>query len=546
MRADPNRLVTLWCPDWPMAATGIAGEIPAAVLRANRVVARTPAAGAEGVRIGQRRREAQKRCPDLRIVDHDPDRDAAAFEPIARAVTRFTPRLEIVDAGWACFAARGPARYFGGEAAFLPQLLEHVAAAAREVGPVARVAVGVADGRFASTVAARRAGVDPLVVEPGGSAAFLGPLPIDWLHHAGEATVELVELFARLGLTDLAAVAGLDATDVLARFGVAGRHAHRLAAGLDERGTDAVAPPEALGAEVTFDAPVLVLDPLVFRAKVLADDLAGRLADNGLVCTRLVVTAETDHGERDERAWYRAAGMGPGDLVERVRWQLAGWMASGDLSAGVTFLRLAPEEVRANDGEQRALWGGSSAADDRAVRAVARLTSLVGDQGVLVPVWVGGRLPADRCHWTAAAAVDLLDPRDVARRLGPLAPVPASTTASSRAATPVGAPWPGSLPAPSPMVVLPEPSPAVLADDAGRPVRVTGRGDLSGEPVTLAVADRVPRLVVGWAGPWIVDERWWDLTGRRRVARLQVVCDDGAAHLVVAEHQRWWLLAAYR
>ena len=53
-------------------------------------------------------------------------------------------------------------------------------------------------------------------------------------------------------------------------------------------------------------------------------------------------------------------------------------------------------------------------------------------------------------------------------------------------------------------------------------------------------------LVVAWAGPWIVDERWWDLTGRRRVARLQVVCDDGAAHLVIAEHQRWWLLAAYR
>nr|MBA3289205.1 DNA polymerase Y family protein [Acidimicrobiia bacterium] len=54
-----------------------------------------------------------------------------------------------------------------------------------------------------------------------------------------------------------------------------------------------------------------------------------------------------------------------------------------------------------------------------------------------------------------------------------------------------------------------------------------------------------PRRVTAWAGPWPLDERWWDPAQHRRVARLQVVTDDGAAHLVLAEQRRWWLAAAY-
>lgn len=540
--AEPSRLVTVWCPDWPMVATGVEPDEPAAVLRANRVVARTPAAADEGVRIEHRRREAQKRCPELRLVDHDPDRDAAAFEPVVRAVARFTPRVEVVEPGWACLTARGPARYFGGEEVFTARLLDAVEGAARDAGPSARVRVGVADGRFASTVAARSAEAEPLLVAPGGSPAFLAPLPVGWLHLVGDADAEVVDLLVRLGVRDLGGLAALDATDVLARFGTAGRHAHRVAAGLDERGADAVAPPEDLVVESVFDQPVTTLEPLVFTAKTLADDLAGRLAGNGLHCTRLLVAAETEHGERDERTWYRAGGMGATDLVERVRWQLASWIGSGEISAGVVVLRLAPVEVRGDGGEQGALWGGTSVADERAVRAVARLTSLVGDQGVLVPAWRGGRLPAERHGWVPAAAADLTDVRDTRRRLGPLARLAGASSTDD----PVGAPWPGSLPAPSPTVVLAEPEPAVLAGDDGRPLRVSGRGELSAPPVTLAVGERVPRLVTGWAGPWIVDERWWDLTGRRRVARVQVTCDDGSAFLVAAEQQRWWLLAAYR
>ncbi len=541
-------MVTVWCPDWPVVAAGVADGALAVVLHANRVVARSPAAAAEGVTVGQRRRQAQQCCPDVTLLDHDPDRDARAFEPVVRAIGRFAPRLDVVEPGWLCVGARGPSRYFGGDEALAGRL---VAAVRGEAGPMATgVGVGIADGRFASAVAARRSGRSAIVVPPGATPDFLAPLPVAWLHVVGEVDPELVGLLARLGLARLGDLAALPEGDVLARFGPLGRHAHRLATGVDDRPAGGVEPPPERRVEQAFDDPVVQLDPLVFTGKHLADQLVAELAAEGRVCTRLVVTAETDHGERTERAWYRAAGLSAPAMVERVRWQLDAWMTSGELSAGVVLLRLAPDEVRGDDGDQVRLWGGPSAADDRAARVVARLAGMVGDQGVLVPAWRGGRLPGDRYGWVPASTTDLTDADDTAERLRPR-PLDGPVAAGGGGNGGVGAapgragPWPGSLPAPSPAVVPPAAQPATLLDAAGRPVAVTGRGEISAPPAALAVGGRPPQAVTGWAGPWPLDERWWDARRHRRLARLQVVTADGAAHLVLAEHRTWWVAATY-
>ena len=332
-----KRVVTVWWPDWPVVAAG-ASAGPAIVLRANRVVARSPSAAAEGVAIGQRRRIAQQRCPEAVILDHDPARDARAFEPVVRAVAAFTPRVEQVEPGWLSLDARGPSRYFGGDEAFAGRV---AAAAVDAVGPMGGgtgVGVGIADGCFAAAVAARRAagrGGRPVIVPAGATPGFLAPLPVAWLHELGEADPELVGLFARMGLARLGDVAGLDGGDVLARFGPPGRHAHHLAAGTDERAPGGTEPAPERRVERTFDDPVTNVAPLVFVAKQLADELVATLGAEGRVCTRLVVMAETEHGERSERVWYRAAGLSVPAMVERVRWQLDGWAAGiGEMDDG--------------------------------------------------------------------------------------------------------------------------------------------------------------------------------------------------------------------
>jgi protein ImuB len=51
--------------------------------------------------------------------------------------------------------------------------------------------------------------------------------------------------------------------------------------------------------------------------------------------------------------------------------------------------------------------------------------------------------------------------------------------------------------------------------------------------------------VVAWAGPWPIEERWWDAARHRRRARFQVVTADGQARLVALEGGTWQVDAVY-
>ncbi len=535
-------MVTVWLPDWPVIAAGFGADRVAAVVFANRVVARTPSAAAGGVVVGQRRRQAQRRCPDIELIDHDPARDARAFEPLVRAVAEVSPRLDVIEPGWLAMAARGPAKYFGGDAAVAAHL--HAIAGAA-------VGVGVADGRFASSVAARlavRRG-EPVLVEAEGSATFCAPLSIGWLQTLGESDPEMIELFGRLGLRRLGDLAALEPADVLGRFGHPGMHAYRLASGADVRPPSTTDPAPERRLDQVLDDPVAQASAVVFVAKQLADELTEALGATGRVCTRLVVEFETEHGERSERSWYRSAGLNASAMVERVRWQLDAWAnlprgSENEITGGIALIRLTPDEVCADVGVQLGLWGGQSEADRQAARTIARLTTITSDEAVTVPVWNGGRLPADRYRWVPASNVDL-DHR---------------VRAVSSAGTGSGpsGPWPGALPAPSPATVFADPHPAEVLDSAGQAVEVSGRGVVSAPPTGFRLLNgdeeqgwrrgRV-RDITAWAGPWPIDERWWEPDGHRRLARFQVVTEDRdegqRGYLVVAEHRRWWVAALY-
>jgi protein ImuB len=374
--------------------------------------------------------------------------------------------------------------------------------------------VGIADGRFASILAARTGSVVP----PGGSAAFLAPFPVTVFERPA-----LTDLFVRLGLRTLGAVAALPARQVASRFGAEGSLVHRLARGLDEHAViPRVRAPE-LAVQHQLDPPVEEIEPLAFVGKALANELHAALAGRGLACTRVLIEAETDSGERRSRLWRHNDDLSPAAIAQRVRWQLAGWLTgpAGDRpSEGVALLRLVPDEMHRDVGRQLLLFGGASADDERAAAALTRLQGLLGFDAVRLAVPAGGRNPSD-CI-----------------RLVPWGEPPPA----SYAGTP---PWPGRLPAPSPTVVYPEALPAAVVDAAGAPVRVDDRGAVSAPPHRLSIRTGGPLTVTGWAGPWPVDERWWDASAHAALARFQLLTADGAARLLAVSGEHWWVEGTY-
>ena len=536
------RLGVLWCPNWAVVAAQAALDEPVVVLHGNRVIAQSLAAGREGIVVGQRRRQAQACCAHARLVAHDPDGDARRFENVVTAIAALIPRVEITEPGMLSFLAKGPSRYFGGEQAMAERMRDLATSViAGDAGSPALAAVGgfgmgIADGRFAAAIAARQAAArrGPVIVASGvdATADFLAPLSVHLLASVGGLDDQFVELLQRLGVRQLGQLAALSVADVLARFGRLGEFAHRIASGADDRPPDTIEPPSGLVAVHVLDDPAHHVDTLVFIARQLADELTTALGADGKVCTRLVITAETDHSERNERLWYRSTGLSTAAMVERARWQLDAWVNSSGLStsitAGVTMLRLEPIEVRSDDGVQLGLWGGRTQADEWAARAVARLATLAGPEQVVVPAATGGRLPGEAFAWVPAVTADLAEP---AQRL-----------------TPADGPWPGSLPSPAPAVVHPEPLAIEVLDDKGRPVRVSGRGAVSAAPATVqrSTSSREPvEPIVAWAGPWPLEERWWDATRARRSARFQLLTESGSLLLACLERQQWWLLGDY-
>ncbi|HUY22977.1 MAG TPA: hypothetical protein VMV22_11645 [Acidimicrobiales bacterium] len=168
---------------------------------------------------------------------------------------------------------------------------------------------------------------------------------------------------------------------------------------------------------------------------------------------------------------------------------------------------------------QAGFWGDTADADARAARVVAGVQELLGPGGVVRGRLQGGRGPGQRA------------------RLVPWAGRTGEVEAP-------GGPWPGQVPPPAPVVVLDRPVPALLTDAAGRAVGVTGAGTATAAPARLSVTGGPWVDVVGWAGPWPSDERWWS-PRRRRQARMQVVTAGGAAHLLTRERGGWWLEATY-
>jgi protein ImuB len=522
--ASQPRLLVLWAPDWPVLAHARAQRLPddapVALLDKGVVFACSAAARAEGVVRGQRIREAQARCTRLRVVRYDPALDARAFEPVLAGLELALPGLHPLRPGTVAVRARGPARYYGGEQAAAMTVLGIVA----ELG-VEQARVGIAEGLFAAERAARAGGSGTRVsiVPNGGVADFLAPLPISLLEEP-----ELASLLPRLGIRTLGGFAALGTQDVIARFGPLGARLHALAGGRDPRPATPRIPPRDVDVQVDFEPALDRVDQVAFGVRAASDDFVTSLLAQRLVCTALRIELIGERGDASERVWLHPRSFSAAEVVDRVRWQLQGALqgdggkadqqSAGELRSAVARVRISPESVDPVGAHERGLWG--TGPDENVHSGLSRVQGMVGHRGVLTATPSGGRTPGER------------------QTLVPWGDRPLVTRDPKK-------PWPGALPPPAPATVYELPREIAVQDARGRPVAVDERGELSAPPATMSSTTGARRPLTAWAGPWPLEERWWDPAAARSAHRFQAVDGEGVAWLLVLDEDGWWAEGRY-
>ncbi|GAC1380919.1 MAG: DNA polymerase Y family protein [Marmoricola sp.] len=513
------RVLALACPDWPVVAASweqpMDRRLPVAVLTNNRVTACNDSARGEGIRTQMRRRDAQSKCPELVLIPADPQRDVRAFEAVLSAVEALRPGVAPIRPG--LLAVKSPGRFYGGDENAAAVLTETVV----EVG-VWDARVGVADDVSTAVQAAYETSEQGwLVIPEGATADFWKTLPVEALFASGspeeaEEIAEFVGLLRRLGMRTLGQFAALKSSEVLVRFGRRGARLHRLIRGEATGGIDSRKPPPDLDVVIDFEPPLESIEAVGFSARQSADTFVGQLGERGFVCTSVTIEAETDRGTRTARTWRHATWFSATDLIDRLHWQMAAAAQARTIDASISRVVFIPEAVDAASAHADALWGHGN--NERIERGIAKVQALLGYEAARRPVLQGGRSPADRqalVPWGEQATL-LRSPT---------------------------LPWPGSIPPPAPCRVFTQPHPSDVLDERHQRIRVDARGAISGVPARFLTPQGWEH-VDGWAGPWPVEEAWWE-DEPRRIARFQMISTAGRAWLLRYENGDWLTEAGY-
>lgn len=588
-----ERTIVVWFPDFPLVAARmayadtLAPDAPMAIADHRGIRAADPAARAEGVRTGMKRRQAQSLCPTLRIVPADEERDARYFEEILPDIDRISAGIDVLRPGLIALRAAPLARYYNSEEEALVKLLD---TASR---PGVDIVAGIADTLPAAVLAARRG----RIIAPGGDAAFLSSLPNSALceEESLGAPVEMVRTLESLGLHSIHEWAQLPRTMVAARFGADGIHWWDIVHGRSTRHHATAHQNNDFAITYRPEEPINNTDQIAFLGRQLAAQLHTQLVNAHLMCQRLSIRAVIRYGATTsecERTWRSSEPLTESDIAYRLRWQIDAWlhasaraaartaqratsptldplMAAGGedgeqeahVAAGLIELTLEPTETATHT--RRGLWDSTDTA--AAQQAIARVQAMIGPDKVCTPVPRGGRGPSDTtllvpCGEEAPADTTITGPRTSRN---------ATTTpgekraGASPAAYPTTA-WRGQMPAPLPAAAIPNtlhvpactvqarehhpgpnhPAAGVQVHDAeGTPVIVTGRSQLSAVPSSMTWGGNTYE-VTAWAGPWPVDEAWW--AEGKRFARLQIVTDEPCAMLLICKDSRWRIEGIYR
>ena len=348
---------------------------------------------------------AHRLCPEATFLDPAPDADREAVDAAFERLAVFSPGLagtsDVADPSFGRIEVQvdGLGALWGPDDVLVARLAEAV----RDVLPGTPLA-GIAGTRFAATIAAAYACPTPppipLVVPPGGEAAFLASLPSALLTPDLDVRARL----RRFGLRRIGAVAELPRSALVARFGPEGERIHARAWGEEIEPFRPRRTPERLRLALPIEPPVEDLEPLRFVLHRLAGALAAQVDARGMAAARatLRLTLEMAFARAGTPAAIVVEQRFPeptadADAIERL---LLARLERTPPPAAVERLELELAGVEPAVGQQLPLFVPQAARTARLGWQLARLALTFGEDRVRKAVVTDPDAPLAERRWT--------------------------------------------------------------------------------------------------------------------------------------------------
>jgi DNA polymerase IV len=259
----------------PVIVGGAPSEDGTAQLHRGVVSAASYEARVFGVHSAMPLRTAVRLCPQAVIVPVDFRAYRAASTSVFDIARDYTPLIEPLSLDEAFLDVTGSIRRFGSARHIAEEIRDRVLATCG-----LHVSFGVATcktiAKIASDLEKPRGFV---VVEPGGEAAFLAPLPLRRLPGLGPAAERAL---SGLGISTLGQLAALPLDTVQRRVGRAsGSSLWERARGIDTAPVTVPGAPKSVSREETFARDVAQRAALHLRIGELASDVGARLRTGG-------------------------------------------------------------------------------------------------------------------------------------------------------------------------------------------------------------------------------------------------------------------------
>ena len=313
--------------------------------------------------------------------------ESSARVALLQAAGQFSPRVEdrsVAPENGICFCTildiAGTEKLFGTPERLAKNLLQsvrvlHIQASvvvSSNVDAAICLARNLRPQSSAPTGAVPLSGWSTAVIPCGEEAAALAPLPLAVL----PLTPEHAETFACWGISTLGALAALPEKELIARLGREGQRLRRLARGEAPHLLVPVPPPFTLEERMELDAPVELLDSLLFVLGVLLEALIVR-ATAHIVALAAVTVTLTLEGRGTHTRTVRPAL--PGN--DRALWLK---LLHLDLQAHPPAAAILAVTVTAEPGStskvQLGLFSPQLPEPSRLDVTLARIRSLVGEQ----------------------------------------------------------------------------------------------------------------------------------------------------------------------